>query len=49
MIYKFFSEQGIQPQSLSGLMRDFRDFRHKLDTERVETKYSDPDTGEPKP
>ena len=43
MIFKFFSDRDIPPEAAARLMQDFRDFRHALDMEKVETSYSDPD------
>jgi len=46
MLYGFFKKHDFPQQALGALMMDFRDFRHELDTERVETSHIDPDTGE---
>jgi hypothetical protein len=46
MLFKFFKENELPDAALAALMQGFRDFRHKLDTEKVDTNVSDPDTGE---
>jgi hypothetical protein len=46
MLYKFFSERGIEPAALGTLMMDFRDFRDRLDTEAVERSTSNPEDRE---
>lgn len=46
MIVKFFKKLDLPDGALIQLMQDFRDFRHTLDMEKVETSLSDPDTGE---
>jgi hypothetical protein len=43
MLYQFFAERGIEAAALTTLMMDFRDFREKLDTEKVERSTSDPE------
>jgi hypothetical protein len=45
MLHGFFKKHGIEQGALGALMMDFRDFRHALDMEKVDTRYSDPDTG----
>lgn len=49
MLHGFFEKMGLPQAALAGLLYEFRDFRFKLDTARVETRHSDPDTGEEKP
>jgi len=46
MIVKFFSKMEFPDGALAALMQEFRDFRHQLESEKVETGRSDPDTGE---
>src|SRR5258708_19095965 len=47
IIVKFFREELKAPDAaLGAVMELFRDFRYKLDTEKVETSHTDPDTGE---
>lgn len=46
MIVRFFKKHGLEGGPLAAFMQDFRDFRHVLDTEKVETRHVDPDTGE---
>lgn len=46
MLLKFFSKMEFPDGAAAALMREFRDFRHQLDIEKVETSRSDPDTGE---
>jgi hypothetical protein len=46
MLFKFFKAQEFPDAALGALMQEFRDFRHALDSERVNTKYSDPDEAE---
>jgi hypothetical protein len=48
MIWKFIHEEGLPEAAGAVLMQGFRDFRAKLDQEKIETSYSDPDTGEQK-
>jgi len=46
MIVKFFGKMKFPEGALAALMQEFRDFRHQLETEKVDTSRSDPDTGE---
>jgi hypothetical protein len=46
MIRKFFDEELEHPQMADVLMMKFRDYRAKLDQEKVERSMTDPDTGE---
>jgi hypothetical protein len=46
MLHGFFKKHDLPGGALAALMLDFRDFRHELDIERVETRHVDPDTGE---
>jgi hypothetical protein len=48
MLIKFFGEHEFPEEAGAELMRQFRDFRAKLDDEEIETSRSDPDTGEEK-
>jgi hypothetical protein len=43
MIFKFFTEQELPMGAAAAVMKEFRDFRHALDMQKVETSYSDPD------
>jgi len=46
MIVRFFGRLDLSPAALGALMIEFRDFRHELDMEKIETSTVDPDTGE---
>jgi hypothetical protein len=46
MIIQFFEKNEFPESAAGALLRDVRDFRAKLDDEKVETSRSDPDTGE---
>lgn len=48
MVHKFFSDAAFPKEAAGALMLQFRDFRMKLDQEKLDTDYSDPDTGEVK-
>ena len=46
MIIKFFDKKEFPEGAAAAVMMDFRDYRHELDMEQVESSDSDPDTGE---
>jgi len=46
MIRKFFVSEQFPEGAANALMMQFRDYRVKLDAEKIETSISDPDTGE---
>ena len=46
MIVRFFRRNDFPDTALGALMTDFRQFRHELEMEKVETSRLDPDTGE---
>lgn len=46
MIWQFWKENGLPENAGAAFMQSFRDFRARLDQERVESKMRDPDTGE---
>jgi hypothetical protein len=46
MIVQFFEKNDFPEGAAGQLLYDFRDFRAKLDDEKIETSRSDPDTGE---
>ena len=46
MIVKFFGRLELSQAALGAFMQEFRDFRHELETAKVDTSRSDPDTGE---
>lgn len=46
MIHGFFKRHGLEQGPLAAFMQDFRDFRHELDTERVEKRIHNPDEPE---
>jgi hypothetical protein len=46
MVVKFFSKLDLPDGALGAFMQEFRDFRHELEMEKVETSRTDPDTGE---
>jgi hypothetical protein len=45
MIHRFFKRSDFPVEASNALMMDFRNFRHELDREKVETTETDPDTG----
>jgi hypothetical protein len=46
MILKFFQAEELPQEAAGVLMVQFRDFRAKLDDEKIETSRIDPETGE---
>jgi len=46
MLHGFFKKMDLPMEALNALMIEFRDFRHEQAMMKVETSYSDPDTGE---
>jgi hypothetical protein len=46
MLHGFFKKMDLPMQALGALMVEFRDFRHALATEKIDTSHRDPDTGE---
>ena len=49
MIIKFFGKLDLPAGALASFMEQFRQFRYELEKDHVETRRSDPDTGEIKP
>ena len=45
-MYKFASEMGMDSELASRLIVSMRDYRHKLDQEKLERRETDPETGE---
>lgn len=48
MIVRFFGKLDLPEAALGHFMQEFRDFRHTIEMEKVETSRSDPETGEKK-
>lgn len=48
MMVRFFGKMDFPKEALAALMLEFRDFRHELEMEKIETSRSDPDSGEKK-
>lgn len=48
MIMKFFKAEEFPDGAAAVVLTQFRDFRHKLDIEKVETSYSDPEENDGK-
>ena len=46
MLHGFFKKLDLPTGALGKLMMDFRDFRHDLDMEKVNTRHSEPQEGE---
>jgi hypothetical protein len=46
MFVKFFGKMDFPEGALGALMVEFREFRHQLAMEKLETSHRDPDTGE---
>ena len=47
MLYRFFADRELPEQAVAALMLDFREFRHMLDSETVETFVSTPSGDRP--
>lgn len=43
MILKFFHKEEFPAGAAAAVMQEFREFRHQLDTAKVETSYRDPE------
>lgn len=43
MLHGFFNKMDFPQQALGALMMEFRDFRHALDMEKVDSNYSEPE------
>lgn len=48
MILQFFESEELPKGAAQALLVQFRDFRHTLDTEKIDTSYSDPEENDGK-